>query len=187
VSVKTALTEIVQSYFNSHSIETVAPSVDEAQDYIVELKTRVLALRESLRRQGPTEKAVRLIWGRKSKIPGVEPGIPQMDMVEKILTSQVRAAEQTREYFATSDSFEGDQWELMIRDIRELFRSSQLPHTAAQDTSKSKTGRSSKFVEFIEALQKTFLPSIRRHDGISATSLAKQINRASRAGGKAGH
>jgi hypothetical protein len=181
--VRTALAEIVQSYFNSHSIETAAPFVDEAQDYIAEIRTRLLALRASLRKQGPTEKLVRLILGRKSKIPGVKPGLPQMDMVERVSTSLVRATDETREYFATSGSFEGDPWELMIREIRELFRSNRLPHTASQDTSKNK-GRSSKFVKFIEALQKTFPPPIGRHYGISAASLAKQINRASRAGGK---
>jgi hypothetical protein len=182
--VRTALTEIVQSYFDSHSIETEAPFADEAQDYNAEIRTRALALRETLRNQGPTEKSVRLILGRKMNILGVKPGIPQLDWIEKGLTSLVRGTSHTKEYFATSGSFEGDPWELMIREIRELFRSNRLPHTASQDTSKNKAGRRSKFVEFIEALQKTFPPPIGRHYGISATSLAKQINRASRAGGK---
>lgn len=179
-AVRRGLTASVQSYFDSQPFETSAPFVDDVQNYIAEIRSGTLALKASLRKQGQTEKTVRLILGRRSRIRGTKPGLDQMDMLNHVLTSLIRSTTEANKVCESNAGFvEGDPWNGMIREIRDLFRSSHLPHGAPQDASKSKTGRSSKFVEFIIVLQKNFPePSFRRHCGISAFSLAKQINRA---------
>jgi hypothetical protein len=177
--VRDRLSNIVEGYFGAQPYESSSPFLDDVLASAEKIKSETIVLRETLRNQAPVNKAVRLIIGRQSKIRGVKPGPDQLRMVEHALTSLINAASQSQRYFESQPGFEeGDEWAYMIRAIRKLFREHGLRAGASQDANK---GTASRFVLFVEALQKSFpAPELRRHYGIGAAALAKQINRIDR-------
>lgn len=174
--VRILLADIVEGYFGAQPYELSSPFLNDVLTSAERIKTETVGLRETLRNQDPINKAIRLVIGRHSKIRGIKPGSDQLRMLEHALTSLINAASQAQKYFESQPGFEeGDEWAYMIRAVRKLFREQGLRAGASQDANK---GSASKFVLFVEALQKSFPdPSLRRHYGIGTAALAKQINR----------
>jgi hypothetical protein len=175
-AVRDRLKEIVEGYFGAQPYETSSPFLADVLASVAKIKKEAIGLRETLRNPHPTNKALRPIIGRNCHIRNVKPGLDQLDMLNHALTSLINAGSQSQKYFSSQPGFEeGDAWAYMIRSVRTLFREHGLPTGASQDANK---GSASKFVLFVEALQKSFPDaSLRRHYKIGSPALAKQINR----------
>jgi hypothetical protein len=129
------------------------------------------------RSDGPVH-ALHLI--RENFVDGRIPNEDMLTALTDIMASFVAACEKAQEmHHDCSARRRGDAWDTWIRNLTEIFNRNGLPTAARKDAGKNRSGRASKFVAFVEQLQKSFDERFRR--GTHSTgALTEAIARARR-------
>jgi hypothetical protein len=98
------------------------------------------------------------------------------------MTSFVAACELAEKEMVSEDQAEhrlGDCWEGWIRRLIEILKRNGMSTSVRKDAAENKSGKASKFVLFVEELQKGFDAKFRRGTH-STPALAEAVNRARR-------
>jgi len=176
-SVRKSIVEIVRNYVNETHEEYNSPLEEKVLNHIEALQNAAKSFKDVFKdvySGGATSRAARILVNTELKI--LAPGGPDLPAIGSALSKLQAACRRAATVLKHTPGFVvGDAWARMVRRLTQLFKTEDLPTGASHDGS-------SRFVNFLDALQKGLPKHLRRHTGIDKSSLAKAIHRARRLG-----
>jgi hypothetical protein len=171
----------VDAYFAMQPFEGAAPFANEAEAWLDQTKAHVDALLLQVSSQDEAAFFVQRQLAQHLR-PGKSAGRESWDDIVRFMAELAAAGALTAsslKRMRTGGFVEGAAWAGLIRDLTRLCKAQSLPTGASKGANKSRHGRPSSFVAFVEELQRAFPLELRRHSS-SQEALAKAISSARR-------
>lgn len=186
VSARAAILNAVKEYLIDAPFETHAPFLRDAMAWLLRLEKAVRGLNRAMMSETHSTKADAAFYAQRA----VERHIrdprnkeqPDWDALignAMAMTAAIALAKRDIPKEARVGFAEGEAWNALIRRLTEIVKQFELPYRGSKGTDKTPVAEPSPFVRMLRALQSTFPPKLRRHNG-SYQAAAEAIAKARR-------
>ncbi len=190
ISARATILVAVKEYLRDAPFETHAPFLREAMAWLRELEKAARCLNRAMVSETHSPKADAAFYAQRA----IEHHIRDPRSKEQLkwgtligsamaLTAAISLAKREIPKEACVGFVEGEAWNAFIRRLTEIVKQFELPYRASKGTDKTPKAEPSPFVRMVRALQLTFPPELRRHNG-SYQAAAEAIAKARRGGTK---
>ena len=190
ISARATILGAVKEYLRDAPFETHAPFLRDAMAWLRELEKAARGLNRAMASETHSSKADAAFYAqrvieRHVRDPSGNES-PQWDTLignAIAMTAAISLAKREIPKEARIGFVEGESWNAFIRRLTDIVQVFELPYRASKGTDKTPEAEPSPFVRMVRALQLTFPPELRRHNG-SYQAAAEAIAKARRSGAK---